>query len=184
METTTEVLAIGAAACAIAALLVMARLDLLPGARPSPILERALQVLLGASSALLLVALQRGTDAEALGLTFLGIHAAARLGLATGQRGRVLLVLTALAFVAIAFGAADVTDALEDSPGWSDGAGGVLRIASDAVGITAFLTVAAAAIPVARERALPVAERLLRLASIAWLLIATAHLASLAGGSV
>jgi hypothetical protein len=207
VETTTELLAIGAAACAIAALLVLVRLHLLPGGRPAPLpavsdygagpyhrYYRALVVLLGLAAGLLLAALDRGTTAEALGLTFLGVHAASRIAIAffmtdlpgatVTTAGRVHIVLAALAFTAIAFGAADITHAIEDTSGWSEGTGSALRVASDAIGVAAVLTLAAYLIPMARARAFGLAERLLYLSSIAWLLLASIHLATLAGGSV
>lgn len=207
VETTTETLAIASAACAIAALLVLVRLHLLPGGRTLPppavsdygtgphhLYYRVMVVLLGASAGLLVAALHRGTEAESLGLTFLGVYAGTRIAIAffmtdgPGEpvtvAGRVHLILATLAFTAIAFGAADITDAIENTPGWSDGAGAVLRVASEAIGVTAVLTLAAHLIPQARERAFGVVERLLYLATIAWLLIAAAHLASLAGGSL
>jgi hypothetical protein len=205
VETTTEILALGAAACAIAALLILFRIHLLPGGRawPPDTLSnvgagpyhryyRAMVLLLGASAGLLIAALHRGTEAETLGLTFLGVYAAARVAIAfvmtdpaDGQvspTGRLHMMLGAIAFVAIAFGAADITNAIEDTPGWSDGAGAVLRVASDAIGVSAVLALAAYAIPLARERAFTVAERLLYLSSIAWLLVASAHLGTLAAG--
>ncbi|MCW2991360.1 MAG: hypothetical protein JWM73_1954, partial [Solirubrobacterales bacterium] len=55
---------------------------------------------------------------------------------------------------------------------------------SDAIGVAAVLTLAAYLIPMARARAFGLAERLLYLSSIAWLLLASIHLATLAGGSV
>lgn len=205
METTTQILAIGAATCAIAAFLVLVRVHLLPGGRawpPAALSDlgtgphhgyyRAMAVLLGTGAALLLTALDRGTEAAHPGLAFLGAYAAARLAIAfvmsdppgaeVTPRGRAHVVLGAIAFTAIAFGAADVTDAIEDTPGWSDGAGAVLRAASDAIGVTAVLALAAFMIPAGRERAFPLAERLLHVATIAWFAVAGVHLATLAGG--
>jgi hypothetical protein len=92
------------------------------------------------------------------------------------------VILGAVAFIAMAFAAADVTDAIEDTPGWSDRAGSVLRVASDAIGVTVVLALAAHVIAQARERAFGIAERLLYLATIGWLLVAAVHLARLAGG--
>lgn len=205
METTTEILAIAAAACAIAALLVFVRVHLLPGGRTLPLgaisdlgtgahhlYYRALVLLLGASATLLLVALSRGSEAGDRALVFLGAFAAARFAIAfvmadrqgdvVTARGRVHVILGAIAFTAIAFGAADVTSAIENTPGWSDGAGGVLRVASDAVGVAAALSLAAYLIPQGRERAFGLAERLVYVGSIAWLLVASIHLATLAAG--
>jgi hypothetical protein len=153
---------------------------------------RAMVVLLGSGAALLLAALARGSDAGDRALTFLGVFAAARIATAffmtdepggeVTTRGRVHVVLAAVAFTAIAFGSADTTSALEDTPGWSDGAGSVLRLAADAVGVTAVLTLAAYLVPQARERAFGIAERLLYVAIVGWLAVAALHLATLAAG--
>lgn len=205
METSTETLAIAAAACAIAALLVLVRVHLLEGARvwplapvsalgagPHHLYYRGLVVLLGAAAGLLLAALERGTAAEAAGLAFLAAYAVARLAIAffmtddaEAERtptGRVHMVLGAIAFTAIAFGAADLTDAIEDTPGWTEGAGALLRAGSDAVGVATALALAAYVIPAGRERAFPVAERIHYAASITWLAVASVHLATLAAG--
>jgi hypothetical protein len=149
-------------------------------------------LLLGASGGLLVAALERGTEAGGRGLVFLAAYAAARIAIAfvmsdAGDRevspaGRAHMVLGAVAFVAIAFGAADITNAIEDTPGWSDGAGSALRFASDAIGVSAVLALASYAIPQGRERAFAVAERLLYLAAIGWLAVAATHLATLAAG--
>lgn len=197
METTTEVLAIGAATAAIAAALLLLRIHLLPGGRDWPLVPlheladgpwhryyRALVVLVGLGCGLMVVALDRGTEAQTLGLAFLAVAAAARLALAFPLPERAFVVVAATAFVATAFGAADITDAIEDSPGWSESAGAVLRVAADAIGVFAVLALAAYAVPIARERAYGLVERLLCLSSIAWLLIAGIHLATLAGGSL
>ena len=197
METTTEILALGAVASAIAAAIILVRVHLLPGGHawpPPPLGEindgpyhayhRALVLLLGLSAALMVVALDRGTEAEALGLAFLGVHAGARLAGAFDVSERVGLVVTAVAITALAFGAADITNAIEGSPGWSEGTGSALRGAADAIGVTAVLTLAASIVPIARERSYGLVERMLCVAAIAWLLIASVHLATLAGGSL
>lgn len=205
METTTEVLSIGAAACAIASLLILVRIHLLPGGRAWPLAPlselgtgphhryyRALVVLLAAAAGLLVAALDRGTAATALGLGFLGVFAVARLAMAVvltdapdrgiTARGRIHRTLGTIAFVAVAFGAADVTDAIESTAGWTDGAGATLRFASDAIGVAAVLALAAAMIPQAREHGFPLAERLHYVVSGAWFLVAGLHLATLAAG--
>jgi hypothetical protein len=205
VDTTTRILAVGAAACAIAALLVLVRLHLLPGGRATPPgavsdygvgpyhrYYRALVLLLGVGAALLVAALGRGSEAGDRALVFLGAFAAARIaiaffmtdppGSAVTTTGRVHVLLAAVAFTAIAFGAADATSAIENTPGWIGGPGNALRVASDAVGVTAFLTLAAYLVRQARERAFGIAERLLYLAGIAWLLVVSIHLATLAGG--
>lgn len=205
METATEILAIASAACAIAALLVLVRVHLLEGGRawplpaisalgagPHHLYYRALVVLLGAGAGLLLAALERGTAAEDAGLTFLAVYAAARLAIAffmtdgseteVTARGRIHMVLGAIAFTAIAFGAADLTDSVEDTPAWTDGAGALLRLASDTIGVATVLALAAYVIPQGRERAFPLAERIHYAATITWLLVASVHLATLAAG--
>lgn len=205
METTTELLAIASAACAIAALLVLVRVHLLEGGRvwplpaisalgagPHHIYYRALVVLLGAGAGFLLAALERGTAAEDAGLGFLAVYAAARLAIAlfmtdgseteVTPRGRIHMVLGAIAFTAIAFGAADLTDSVEDTPAWTDGAGALLRVASDAIGVATVLALAAYVIPAGRVRAFPLAERIHYAATITWLLVASVHLAALAAG--
>lgn len=198
MDATTETLALGAATGAIAALLVLLRLHGLAAARGRGALTaesisayatgphhrywRSMVVLLGAAGALLCAALARADQADPRALAFLGTFAAARLLIAGVPRGRAHLVLGAVAFTAIAFGAADVTSDVERLAGWAGTAGDALRVASDAVGVGAVLALAAHVVPQAPERAVAIAERLLYLATIAWLLVASAHLATLAAG--
>jgi hypothetical protein len=205
MHTATELLAIGAAACFIAAGLVLVRLHLLPtghdplrdavsdyGVGPYHRYYRALVVLLGAGAALLVAALARDTEAAGLGLAFLGAYAAARLAIAfsmtdlPGQpvtrSGRVHLVLAAIAFTAIAFAASDITRAIDGSPGWTGDVSGALHVEAKAIVITAVLTLLGYLVPVARERVFGLVERMLHVASLAWLLTASVHLAVLAGG--
>lgn len=204
MHTGTEVLAIGAGACFIAAVLVLVRAHFLPtgydpvrdavsdyGVGPYHRYYRAMVVLLGLGAALLVVALARDTEAENLGLAFLGAYAAARLGIASfmtdlpgtpvTQAGRVHLVLAAVAFTAIAFGATDVTGAIDGSPGWSGDVASALRFEARAVALTAVLTLVCFLVPLARERVFGLVERLLYVASVAWLVTASLHLATLAG---
>lgn len=205
MQSGTETLAVGAVACFIAALLVLLRLHLLPTGhdpRRAAVSDygvgayhryyRAMVALLGLGAALLVAALARGTEAEGLGLAFLGAYAGARLAIAffmtdlPGQdvttRGRIHLVLAAVAFTAIAFGAAEITDAIKGMPGWSEDAGSVLDAEAQAIALTAVLTLVAYLVPVARERVFGLVERLLYVASLAWLLTAGIHLARLAAG--
>lgn len=205
MHTGTEILAIGAAACFIAAVLVLVRAHLLPtgydamrdaisdyGVGAYHRYYRAMMLLLGLGTALLVIALARDTEAQNLGLAFLGAYAAARLGIAffmtdlpgtpVTSAGRVHVVLAAVAFTAIAFGAADVTGAIDGSPGWSGGVAGVLRFESKAVGLTAALTLVCFLVPLARQRVFGLVERMLYVASAAWLITASIHLATLAGG--
>lgn len=204
MHTGTEVLAIGAGACFIAAVLVLVRAHFLPTGY-DPVRDavsdygvgayhryyRAMVVLLGLGAALLVVALARDTEADNLGLAFLGAYAAARLGIASfmtdlpgtpvTQAGRVHIVLAAVAFTAIAFGATDVTGAIDGSPGWSGDVASALRFEARAVALTAVLTLVCFLVPLARERVFGLVERLLYVASVAWLVTASLHLATLAG---
>lgn len=205
MHASTEILAIGAAACFIAALLVFVRAHLLPtgydamrdavsdyGVGAYHRYYRAMVLLLGVGTALLVIALARDTQAEDLGLAFLGAYAAARLGIAffvtdlpgtpVTPAGRLHIVLAAIAFTAIAFGAADVTGAIDGSPGWTGDVAGMLRFEARAVAVTAALTLVCFLVPVARERVFGLVERLLYVASVAWLVTASIHLATLAGG--
>ena len=206
MHTGTEVLAIGAAACFIAAVLMLVRAHFLPtgydplrdavsdyGVGAYHRYYRAMVLLLGVGATLLTIALARDTEAENLGLAFLGAYAAARFGIAffmtdlpgtpATPAGRVHVVLAAVAFTAIAFGAVDVTNAIDGSPGWSGGVAGALRFESQAVVVTAVLTLAGFLVPVARERVFGLVERLLYVASLAWLLTVSIHLATLAAGA-
>jgi len=149
-------------------------------------------VLLGIGTGLLIAALARGTEAQSAGLVFLAVYAAARLAIAffmtdlpsapATPAGRVHVVLAAIAFTAIAFGAADVTNAIDGSPGWSGGVAGALRFESQAVVVTAVLTLVGFLVPVARERVFGLVERLLYAASLGWLLTVSIHLATLAAG--
>ncbi|MDX6666161.1 MAG: hypothetical protein QOG68_2367 [Solirubrobacteraceae bacterium] len=205
MHTATQVLAIGAAACFIAATLTLLRVHLLPtgltplsdavsdyGAGAYHRYYRAMVVLLGAGTGLLVVGLARDSEAGALGLTFLGIYAAARLAIAwfmtdlpgrpVTTEGRVHLVLAAIAFTSIAFGASDVTTSVQDSPGWNGGVSGVLLFESRAIVVTAVLTLVAYLVPQVRERAFGAVERLLYVAGVAWLVTTATHLAVLAAG--
>jgi predicted membrane protein len=91
-------------------------------------------------------------------------------------------VLAAVAFTSIAFGAVDVTSSLQDAPGWNESVAGIMRFESRAVTVTAVLTLVCYLVPALRERMFGMVERLLYVASIAWLLTTSIHLASLAGG--
>lgn len=207
MQTGTQVLAITSGACFIAALLVLVRLHLLPtgnhplqsavsdyGAGAYHRYYRTMVVLLGLGAGLLLAGLIRDSEARTAGLVFLGAFAGARIaiaffrtdlpGEAPTPTGRVHVVLAAVAFTAIAFAASDLTAALEGSPGWSGDVAGVLRFESRAVVLTAVLTMVAYLVPLARDRVFGLVERLLYLAMLAWLLTASIHLATLAGGGL
>ena len=204
MNSGTEALAVGAAACVIAAGLVLGRLHLLPtGLDPArdPVSDygttrhhlyyRAMVVLLGAGAGLLIVVLARDGHAGDRGLVFLGVFAASRLAIAgfmtdrSGRRptrtGRIHLVLAAAAFTTIAFAANDITGSLVGSPNWSGGVASPLRFAAHAVAVTAVLTALAFVLPDLRRRLLGMVERLLYVAMIAWLLIAALHVVVLAG---
>ena len=200
----TEALAVGAAACVIAAGLVLTRLHLLPsdlhpardavsdyGATRHHLYYRALVVLLGAGAGLLVVVLARDGHAGDRGLVFLGVFAATRLAIAgfmtdrSGRRptraGRVHLVLAAAAFTTIAFAANDITGSLVGSANWSGGVAGPLRFAARAVAVTAVFTAVAYLTPAVRHHVFGMLERLLYVAMIAWLLIAALHVVVLAG---
>lgn len=204
MDTGTEALAVGAAACIIAAGLVLLRLHLLPtGLHPARdavsdygtgrhhLYYRALVVLLGAGGGLLVAVLARDGHAGTRGLVFLGVFAGARLliagfmadppGRRPTRRGQAHLVLAAVAFTAVAFAANDITNDLVGSPNWSGGVGSPLRFAAHVVAITAVFTAAAFVIPALRHQILGMVERLLYVAMIAWLLVAALHVVVLAG---
>src|SRR4051794_12426145 len=204
MHTASQVLAIGSVACVLAAALVLVRLHLLPtgldpqrdavsdyGTTRYHLYYRAMVVLLGAGAALLTAVLDRDGHAGGLGLFFLSVFAAARIAIAffmtdppgrpATTEGRVHLVLAAIAFTAIAFGAADITSSLLDAPTWSGGVAGPLRFEARAVAVTAVLTGLARVAPAARARAFGMVERLLYVAMLAWLLTVGLHLVVLAG---
>lgn len=204
MGTGTEALAVGAAACVIAAGLVLVRLHLLPsdlhpardpvsddGAGRHHLYYRALVVLLGAGAGLLVVVLARDGHAGTRGLAFLGVFAGARLliagfmadrsGRRPTRRGQIHLVLAAVAFTAIAFAANDLTGALDGTTNWSGGVVGALRFAAHVVAITAVFTAVAFVVPSLRRQILGMVERLLYVAMIAWLLIVALHVVVLAG---
>jgi hypothetical membrane protein len=205
MRTGTEVLAIAATACFIAATLVLLRAHLLPtghhpqrdavsdyGVGPYHRYYRAMVVLLGLGAGLLAAGLARDSEAGTVGLAFLGAYALARLaiaffmtdlpGEAVTTAGRIHVVLAAIAFTSIAFATTDLTSSLEGSPGWSGDVSGALRFESKAIVVTAVLTLVCFLAPAARERVFGLIERLLYAASLAWLLTASIHLAVLAGG--
>ena len=153
---------------------------------------RAMAVLLGIGAGLLLAALARDTEAGNVGLAFLGTYAGSRIAIAffmtdppgrpPTTAGRVHLVLAAVAFTSIAFAAGHITSDLVDLPGWSDtGVEGWLRFESSAVVVTALGTLVAYLVPAARERFFGIVERCLYVASLAWLLTVSIHLAVLAG---
>ena len=205
MHSATEILAIVASACFVAALLALIRLHTLPtgldwradavsdyGTGRYHLYYRAMVALLGVGAGLLVAALARDTEVGNVGLVFLGAFAGSRLAIAffmsdlhgrpATTEGRVHLVLAAVAFTSIAFGSAHLTADLVDLPGWSDG--GVenwLRFESSAVVVTALATLVAFLVPVVRERFFGIVERCLYVATIAWLLTVGIHLAVLVG---
>ena len=205
MHSATEILAIVASACFVAAGLVLVRLHTLPtgldwradavsdyGAGGYHIYYRAMVVLFGVGAGLLVAALARGTEAGNVGLAFLGAFAGARIAIAffmtdpagrpATNEGKVHLVLAAVAFTSIAFGAAHLTSDLVDLPGWSDGGvEGWLRFEGSAVVVTALGTLVAFLVPAVRERFFGIVERCLYVATLAWLLTVSIHLAVLVG---
>src|SRR3954452_6939304 len=132
MDSAVEVLGIAAAACFAAAGLVLLALHILPTGR-APLSEavsdygvgtyhrhyRAMVVLLGAGAGLLVAGLAREGSAEEGALAFLAAFAAARMAIAffmtdlpgspPTTKGRIHVVLAAIAFTTIAFGSLDAT---------------------------------------------------------------------------
>jgi hypothetical protein len=149
------------------------------GAGPYRLFYRVTVISLGLGALLLLVALARGTGVASGGLIWLGVYAVTRIAIAffptdlegrpVTPIGRVHLALAAAAFAAIAFAAADLAPALRDEPGWDD-VSGLLGALRWAVVVTAIATlVVRVALPL-RRVAFGLVERLLYVASIAFLL--------------
>src|SRR5689334_15230220 len=95
MHSATEILAIVASACFVAAGLVLVRLHTLPtgldwridavsdyGTGAFHLYYRAMVALLGVGAGLLVAALARGTETGNVGLVFLGAFAGARIAIA------------------------------------------------------------------------------------------------------
>ncbi|HWX51753.1 MAG TPA: DUF998 domain-containing protein, partial [Solirubrobacteraceae bacterium] len=120
--------------------------------------------------------LERSTDAGG-SLFWLWLYGASRIAIAGFMtdydrpptvEGRIHLLLAALAFVAIALAATNIT--------WT-GAPGALRPLGYAVAATAAATIVTHSLPAARH-VFGLVERLLYLTSIAWLLLASIDLAA------
>lgn len=176
-----------ALACFAVAVALLVRLHLAPtGLRPVPAAVsdygttrfhrdyRAMVIALGVGAIVLAIGLARDTDAP--GLWWLWVYGASRITISafmtdrdpahlTGE-GRVHWLLAAVAFTAIAFAASDVT--------WS-GDPGVLHPLGHAVAGTAIATLLARVIVPVRS-VFGLVERLLYVASIAWLVVAAADL--------
>lgn len=204
MDAATEALAIAAAACTATAAIVGVVLHLLPTGR-DPLVDpvsdygigrfhayhRAMVVLLGVGAGLLVAGLARQGGAESGALAFIAAFAAARVAIAFfttdplggphTPEGRVHLVLAAVAFTAIAFGSSDVTSSLDGQPGWSGSIVGVMRFEARIVAVAAVATAACLLAPMLRERLFGAVERVLYVATLAWLITTAAHLATLAG---
>ena len=149
------------------------------GASSYRLFYRTTVISLGVGALLLLAALARGTDIASPGLIWLGVYGVSRIAIAffptdlegapVTAIGRVHLALAAAAFTAIAFAASDLAPALDSEPGW--GASGLIDVLRWAVVVTAVATlVARVALPV-RRVAFGVVERLLYVASIAFLVV-------------
>ncbi|MEA2439960.1 MAG: hypothetical protein QOH76_1384 [Thermoleophilaceae bacterium] len=192
-DTTAAVLAALAAAAFAAGAISLVWVHFLPtghrpvvdavsdyGASPYRAFYRTTVISLGLGAILLLVALARGTDIPSGGLIWLGVYGVTRIAIAffptdlegkpVTPIGRVHLALAAAAFAAIAFAAADLAPALRDEPGW-DGVSGLIGTLRWAVVITAVATLVARVVLPVRRAAFGVVERLLYVASIAFLLV-------------
>src|SRR3954454_22660447 len=149
------------------------------GAGPYRLFYTVLVCSLGSGALLLLVALAHGTGVSSGGLIWLGVFGVARLAIAffphdldgrpVTPTGRVHLALAAAAFAAIAFAAADLAPALREEPGWDD-VSGLLGALRWAVVVTAIATLVAHVALTLRRVAFGLVERLLYVASIAFLL--------------
>jgi uncharacterized protein DUF998 len=191
-DTTAAVLAALAAAAVAAGAVSLVWVHFLPtgrraavdavsdyGAGPYRAFYRTTVIALGLGALLLLIALACGTDVASGGLIWLGVYAVTRIAIAffptdlegkpVTAVGRVHLALAAAAFAAIAFAAADLAPALRDEPGW--GASGLIGALRWAVVITAVATLAARVVVPLRLVAFGLVERLLYVASIAFLLV-------------
>lgn len=197
-DTTTALLAGGATAALLAALIVLVRTHLLPtghnpvrdavsdyGVGAHRIYYRVMVVELGVGALLLAVALGRATDVSSGGIVWLVVYGVARIviaafptdpgGTADTVTGRVHLVLAAIAFTAIPLAATTIGSDLDSDPGWG-GVDGALRTLGAAVVVTAVATLVARVAPPLRAVAFGAIERLLYLASFAWLLLVAIHL--------
>ena len=138
---------------------------------------RAMVVALGLAAAALALGLAIDTDAG-VALVWLWLYAASRVAIAAfmtdadaarpTREGRVHVVLAAVAFTSIAFAAPSVSWTGEPSP---------LDAVGAAVAVTAVATLVTYVVPRLRS-VFGIAERLLYLTSIAWLMLAAADLAS------
>jgi hypothetical protein len=150
---------------------------------------RATVILLGIGALLLLVALAHGTDVTRGGLIWLGVYGVSRIAIAffptdlegapVTPVGRVHLVLAAAAFAAIAFAASDLAPSLADQPGWG-GVDGLLSVLRWAVVVFAVGTLITRVVMQLR-RVFGLVERLLYVASIAFLLTVSIEAVSVLG---
>jgi hypothetical protein len=190
-DTTAAVLAALAAAAVAAGTVALVWVNFLPtghrpmvdavsdyGASPYRAFYRATVISLGIGALLLLAALAHGTDVPSGGLIWLGAYGATRIAIAffptdlegeTGTAtGRIHLLLAAVAFTAIAFAATDLVPALHSEPGWD--ADRLLDGLRWAVVITAVGTGVTRVVLPLRHRVFGLVERLLYVATIAFLL--------------
>jgi hypothetical protein len=191
-DTTAAVLAAVAAAAVAAGTVSLVWVNFLPtghrpmvdavsdyGASPYRAFYRATVISLGLGALLLLVALAHGTDVPNGGLMWLGVYGVTRIAIAffptdlegetVTTTGRVHLLLAALAFTAIAFAAVDLTSGLRQEPGWDD-VSGLLDGLRWAVVVTAIGTGVTRVVAPLRRTVFGLVERLLYLATIAFLL--------------
>jgi hypothetical protein len=201
-DTTAAVLAALAAAAFAAGAISLVWVHFLPtgrrplvdavsdyGASPYRAFYRATVVSLGIGALLLMIALAHGTDVPSGGLIWLGVYGVSRIAIAffptdlegkpVTAIGRVHVALAAAAFAAIAFAAADLAPALRDEPGWD--ATGLLSGLRWAVVITAIGTGVTRVVLPLRRAAFGLVERLLYVASIAFLLVVAVEAARVLG---
>lgn len=148
------------------------------GASPYRAFYRATVVSLGLGALLLLVALAHGTDVSSGGLIWLGVYGVSRIAIAffptdlegapVTPTGRVHVALAAAAFTAIALAAADLAPDFDHEPGW--GAAGLIDALRWAVVVTAVATLVARVVLPLRRVAFGAVERLLYVASVAFLI--------------
>jgi Protein of unknown function (DUF998) len=185
----TSTLAVGALFLAIAAALVLVRLHTLPtgldprrdaisdyGATSFHLYYRAMVVMLGLSAACLALALHRTGDVRTSGLIWLWIFAVSRLAIAgfmtvtPGRRmtleAQIHWLLAAAAFTSIAFAAPLVSSDLD-----------LGQTIASVVIASAIATLAARAVRPLRS-VFGLVERILYIASIAWLIVVASSLSS------
>src|SRR3954466_8605680 len=190
-DQTAAILAALAAAAVAAGTVSLVWVNLLPtghrpmvdavsdyGAGPYRFFYRVTVISLGVGALLLLIALAHGTGVSEGRLVWVGVYGVTRIAIAffptdlEGQTvtttGRIHLLLAAVAFTAIAFAATDLVPALHSEPGWD--ADRLLDGLRWAVVITAIGTGVARVVLPLRHSVFGLVERLLYVATIAFLL--------------